>query len=192
MRYRSLTMFVAAALSISDAWAHPGHFASATFAFGFQHPWVGLDHALAAVAVGLWASAQQTGRRWTAPVLFVASMVAGALTGHALGAPSFVDAGIAGSLVLLGALLLAERRLASWVSLTGIALFAIMHGLAHGAEAPSTGSWPEYLAGLAAGTMLLHCVGLGSGHVVRRHAPRLWPVLAIACSVAGAWLLATS
>ena len=117
-------------------------------------------------------------------------MVLGALAGHAFGAPSYVDAGIAGSLVLLGVLLLAERRLSPTSSLVAIGMFAILHGLAHGAEAPSAGSWPEYLAGLAAGTLLLHGVGLLGGQVVRRHAPRLWPALALACSVAGVWLLA--
>jgi urease accessory protein len=91
----------------------------------------------------------------------------------------------------MGALLLAERRLRPTASLAAIALFAILHGFAHGAEAPAAGSWPEYLAGLAAGTMLLHIVGLFGGQLVRRHAPPLWPALAIACSAAGAWLLAT-
>jgi urease accessory protein len=68
----------------------------------------------------------------------------------------------------------------------------MMHGLAHGAEAPSSGSWPAYLAGLAAGTALLHGTGLASGYFVRRYMPRLWPVLAIALSITGAWLLSTT
>jgi urease accessory protein len=185
-------MLAVAALAVSDAWAHAGHFPVATFAFGFEHPWVGLDHALAAIAVGLWASAQQSGDRWRAPVAFVASMAVGALAGRALGAPPFVDSGIAGSVVLLGALLWTGQRLAPALSLAGIALFAILHGLAHGAEAPAAGSWPGYLAGLALGTMLLHGVGIAGGLVARRYAPQLWPVLAIACSAAGVWLLATS
>jgi len=192
MRLRSLLVFAVAALAVSDAGAHAGHFLVATFAFGFVHPWVGLDHALAAIAVGLWASAQRDGRRWHAPATFVASMVVGALTGHAFGAPPFIDTGIAGSLILLGAVLLGERRLPPALGLSAIASFAVLHGLAHGGDAPVTGSWPAYLAGLAIGTALLHGVGLASGDVVRRHAPRLWPALAIGCSVAGAWLLATS
>jgi len=191
MSLRSILAFALAAVVVPDAWAHAGHFAVATFGFGFEHPWVGLDHALAAIAVGLWASAQEAGNRWRAPAAFVASMVVGALAGHTFGAPPFVDAGIAGSLILLGALLLAERRLPPAFGLAGVAFFAIMHGLAHGAEAPSSGSWPEYLAGLAAGTALLHVTGLAAGYFVRRRVPRLWPALAIAFSIAGAWLLAT-
>src|SRR5215470_2383120 len=124
MNQRSILALALAALAVPDAWAHPGHFAAATFAFGFQHPWVGLDHALAAIAVGLWASAQQAAHRWRAPAAFIASMVIGALAGHTFGAPLLVDTGIAGSLILLGALLLTERRLPPALSLAGIAFFA--------------------------------------------------------------------
>ena len=191
MRQSSLPIFVVAMLVASNAWAHPGHFASATLASGFAHPWLGLDHSLAAAAVGLWASAQQTGSRWRAPALFVTSMIVGALSGQAFGAPPIAEVGIAGSLVLLGALLLAGARLAPTLSLAAIAVFGMVHGLVHGAEAPA-GAWPAYLAGLATGTMLLHGVGIAGGHVIRRQVPRLWPALAIACSVVGAWLLATT
>jgi urease accessory protein len=189
---RRLLILLAAMLVAANAWAHAGHFTEATFAFGFIHPWIGLDHALAAVAVGLWASAQRIGSRWKGPAVFVGSMIAGALSAHSLGAPSYVDAGIAGSLILLGGLLLAERQLPAAPGLAGIAVFAVLHGLAHGAEAPESGSWPLYLAGLAVGTLLLHLVGLLGGRLVRVHVPRLWPALAIALSIVGAWLLATS
>jgi len=192
MRERSLSIFLVGALVASDAWAHAGHFAVATFGHGFEHPWIGLDHALAALAVGAWASAQQPGGRWRAPTVFVVSMVVGALTGHAIGAPVSVDAGIAGSLVLLGAMLLGVRRWALAPSLAAIAVFAALHGLAHGVEAPAVGSWPAYLAGLATGTTVLHGAGLAGGRLVRRHALRLWPAPAIACSLAGAWLLMTN
>src|SRR5436190_582820 len=104
MRQSSLPIFVVAMLVASNAWAHPGHFASATFASGFAHPWLGLDHSLAAAA----------------------------------------------------------------------------------------GAWRGFLAGLATGTRLLPGVGIAGGHVIRRHVPRLWPAFAIACSVVGAWLLATT
>jgi urease accessory protein len=43
----------------SAAFAHPGH--GGGFPAGMAHPFTGLDHMLAMVAVGLWAS--QLGRR---------------------------------------------------------------------------------------------------------------------------------
>src|ERR1019366_5193570 len=48
------------------------------FGSGFAHPWHGLDHILAMVAVGLWA-AQLGGRaRWLVPASFVGVMAFGA------------------------------------------------------------------------------------------------------------------
>jgi urease accessory protein len=190
MRYLSKPLFFVAVLVTSDAWAHAGHFPIATFASGLEHPWVGLDHALAAIAVGFWASAQGTGRRWRGPVVFVASMIVGALLGHSLGELPFVDLGIAGSLVLLGGLLLARERVSSAAALGAITGFAVLHGLAHGGEAPATGSWPSYLAGLATATMALHLLGLAIGRPIQRRVPHLWPLAGIAVAAVGAWMLA--
>jgi urease accessory protein len=190
MRNAFVPIFLAAAIAASDAWAHPGHFPVATFALGLEHPWLGVDHALAAIAVGLWASAHHAGRRWPGPVLFVASMLVGAFAGHAFGAPAFVDLGIAGSVVLLGALLLGRDRVSDACALSAIAGFAILHGLAHGGEAPAAGSWPAYATGLATGTMLLHLLGIGLGMLIRERAARLWPLAAIAVIAAGAWMFA--
>jgi urease accessory protein len=190
MRFRSLVLLALCSIVASDAAAHPGHFPAATFAFGFEHPWLGLDHMLAATGVGLWASAQRAGNRWWGPLAFVSSMVIGALAGHAYGAPGLIDAGIAGALILLGAMLFAAQRIPLSAGLGAIAAFALLHGLAHGSEAPGAGSWPAYLAGLVAGTSILHAVGVGAGRLVRRSVPRLWPALAIAFALAGGWLLA--
>ena len=189
MRYLSMSVFFAAVLTTPDAWAHAGHFPVATFAYGFEHPWVGPDHALAAIAVGLWASTQGVGRRWLGPVVFVASMVVGALAGYALGELAFVDLGIAGSLVLLGTLLLARERVSNAAALGAIAGFAVLHGLAHGSEAPTAGWWPGYLAGLATATMLLHLLGLEIGMLIRQRVPGLWPIAGVAVAAAGAWML---
>jgi urease accessory protein len=190
MRRHSFVLLVVCLAAASEAAAHPGHFATATFAFGFEHPWLGLDHMLAAVGVGLWASAQGAGHRWWGPLTFVSSMVVGALIGHSFGAPEMIDTGIAGALVLLGVMLLFADRVPLPAGLGMIAAFAVLHGLAHGSEAPSVGSWPAYLTGLVAGTFVLHVVGVGGGSLVRRSVPRLWPALAVAFALAGGWLLA--
>jgi urease accessory protein len=52
-----------------------------SFAEGLAHPFSGLDHILAMVAVGLWAS--QIGGRalWLLPLTFPAVMAAGAALG---------------------------------------------------------------------------------------------------------------
>ncbi len=67
-------------LVLSDAaQAHPGHGSGGGFGAGFLHPVSGIDHILAMVAVGLWAS--QVGGRavWMLPTTFVTLMVGGGL-----------------------------------------------------------------------------------------------------------------
>lgn len=192
MNLRAALAFVTALAASSDAFAHPGHFPVATIAAGLAHPWLGIDHALTALAVGLWACTQPTGRRWRAPAAFVTAMIVGAFVGRGLGAPIWIDIGIAGALVLLGLLLLAGTRLRPAAALSGIAAFAILHGLAHGAEAPPHGHFVHYVAGLAASTLLLHAVGIAIGTGVRRVALGAWPLVALACSAAGVCLLATA
>jgi urease accessory protein len=179
-----------ALLLASPTHAHPGHAVEMTAIAGLLHPWLGLDHALAAVAVGIWASAQSGGRRWLAPLTFVSAMALGAWVGHAMGKPGFTDAGIAGSVAFLGCLILAVEGTPESLALLGIAIFAVAHGLAHGGEAPSAGSWPLYLSSLATGTMLLHAAGLAVGTLMRGRAPRLWPVAGLAFAVTGTWMLA--
>ena len=71
---------------------------------GFAHPFLGVDHVLAMVAVGLWAA--QTGGRamWAVPLTFMTTLAAGAwlgITGIPLPA---VEAGIAASVLALGLL----------------------------------------------------------------------------------------
>src|SRR4051794_14302732 len=71
------------------ALAHPGLPATHAhgFADGFVHPFTGLDHLAAMVAVGAW-SACGTRRAWVAPLAFLACLLAGALaTAHGVAVP---------------------------------------------------------------------------------------------------------
>src|ERR1700680_2918047 len=65
----------------SAAYAHVGDHSHLTFVEGLAHPFTGLDHMLAMVAVGLWAS--QLGRPaiWLLPVTFPVVMAIGAACG---------------------------------------------------------------------------------------------------------------
>src|SRR3979409_1770708 len=93
----SLVALVAAAATFStQAFAHPGH-PHLDFVGGFAHPLTGLDHMLAMVAVGLWAS-QLGGRAlWLLPLTFPVLMAAGAVLGVSGIALPWVEIGIAGS-----------------------------------------------------------------------------------------------
>src|ERR1700753_4244867 len=55
---------------------HPGHEALGAWA-GFAHPFTGLDHMLAMLAVGLWAAMQGGSARLAWPGAFLVAMATG-------------------------------------------------------------------------------------------------------------------
>src|SRR5258708_37906929 len=94
---------VATAIFSTAAFAHPGH-ADIGFAGGFAHPLTGLDHLLAMVAVGLWASPLGGRALGLLPVTFPVGMAVGAAVGFGGVELPWVEIGIAGSVLVLGAM----------------------------------------------------------------------------------------
>jgi urease accessory protein len=158
---RRMKLFSAAAVLL--AWsgvasAHVGH-EGATFGNGLAHPFGGLDHLLAMVAVGLLGA--KCGLRWRylLPIGFVAGLGLGGLLGaFHVGLPA-VELSISLSVLLFGGLLAVSTRVSPWV-LAGIVLVAgIPHGHAHLTEA-GAGSIVGYGVGMVLGSALLHAGGL--------------------------------
>lgn len=133
------------------ALAHPGHAGTgAQFVAGLVHPLTGLDHVLMIVAVSLWAAQlQPAGRVITAACLglFVAI---GALAPVAPPAGAGLETAIALTVIGAGILLAASRRWPLWATAGFAALFALIHGFAHGAEGPAASL--AYVPGLVAAT----------------------------------------
>ena len=101
------------------AWAHVESGQAAGFVTGLQHPWSGLDHVLAMIAVGLWGAQLGSPALWMLPIAFPMMMAAGAMLGL-LGIPvPGVEIGIALSALLLGIMILAGRAVAGWNWRTG-------------------------------------------------------------------------
>jgi urease accessory protein len=175
----------------APALAHTGVGAhSHGFAAGFLHPLMGLDHLLAMLGVGVWAA--QLGKRatWLVPAAFVAVMIAGA--GLALaGAPlPMVEFGIAGSVLMIGALIAFGTRMPVGLAMGLVGLFALFHGHAHGSELPGFAHPAVYGAGFAAATALLHVAGVGITLAVRQHTAKLpFRVAGAAMAVVGGGLL---
>jgi urease accessory protein len=195
MRYTRVITLSAAALAAgtAPALAHvgvPGHVHSGLLA-GLTHPLSGLDHFLAMMAVGIWSAITfRTDSRkvWIAPAAFVATMLAGAFAGYA-GAPlPLVEAGIALSVVILGLMIMTRLELPVAAGAAIVAMFALYHGHAHGAEA--TGAIAAYMAGFALSTAGLHVTGIGLGNVIVRLRFAA-PVLGGLIAAAGAYLLAS-
>lgn len=168
-RAASLAALVAVAVTgfAPAAFAHVGDHSHMSFMEGLMHPLGGLDHILAMVAVGLWAS--QIGGRalWLLPLTFPAVMVAGGALGMSGVALPWVEAGIAASVMVLGAAV-AFARPSLAVSLPVIGAFALLHGYAHGVELPADASALHYAAGFVAATLMLHLIGIGLGLAAAR------------------------
>jgi urease accessory protein len=156
------------ALVSTTAFAHPGGHSHLGFASGFAHPFTGVDHLLAMVAVGLWAS-QLGGRAlWLLPLTFPVVMAAGAALGFGGVALPWVEIGITASVLVLGAAIALTYRPSLAVSLPLISLFALLHGYAHGVELPAQTSALGYGAGFVAATLALHLAGLAIGLAANR------------------------
>jgi urease accessory protein len=160
---------VSLALAATLAHAHPGH-GTATFLQGVVHP-LGLDHLLAAVAVGLWsARALPAGRTWQGPAVFLSCLAAGALAARAGFGLAWVEQGIAISVALFGAMLVLAARGTVRDGGRGLWLVAgaaMLHGLAHGAEAAGP-AFASYAIGFLASTAALHAAGVSIGFVLQR------------------------
>ena len=148
------------------ALAHTGGHAASGLVDGFAHPFAGLDHMLAMVAVGLFAAVLGGRALWAVPASFVSMMLVGGIMGFTGIEIPAVEAGIALSVVIFGAVLAAGVRCVISVAVMLAGMFAIFHGRAHGAEMPMEAAAGLYCLGFASATILLHGAGLAVGTVL--------------------------
>ena len=161
-------------LSLSGtALAHTGHGDTSGFAHGFVHPLGGVDHVLAMVAIGLYATFLGGRALWLVPATFVVVMaLAGAFTRGGLYRPPYAEAGIALSVIVLGLAVALRVSLPILAAIMLAGVFAIFHGHAHGAEMPPDVSGLAYAAGFMLATALLHCAGIAVGLLAGKLAAR--------------------
>jgi urease accessory protein len=162
-----LVLALALATALSVAHAHAQVAEASGFLTGFLHPLTGPDHVIAMVAVGLWGAQLGAPAIWMLPVTFPMVMAFGGFLGL-IGVPlPYVEIGIALSGVLLGAAVMTESRPPLVLAAVLVALFAICHGHAHGAELPPGTSGLTYSIGFVVATGLLHACGIGIGTIHR-------------------------
>lgn len=181
---------LAALAAPSSAWAHIKAGEAGGFVTGFNHPISGWDHVLAMVAVGLWGAQLGAPAIWLLPVTFPMVMALGAMMGL-LGYPlPGVELGIALSALVLGVMVLAEKRPPLWVAAVIVGIFAIFHGHAHGTELPAGQSGLLFSMGFVMATGCLHGVGIGIGLIHRWTAGRvILRVAGATVAVAGIYFL---
>jgi len=160
---RFLSVFTATLLIATAAEAHTGAGAASGLSHGFFHPIGGLDHILAMAGVGLLGFVIGGRALWLVPAAFVAMMAVGGALGVAgIGLP-FVEAGIALSVVVIGAALAFGGSVPLALAMALAGGFAVFHGHAHGTEMPLAESGLTYGLGFMAATALLHGLGIGAG-----------------------------
>lgn len=169
----------ALALCAAPALAHVEAGQATGFATGFAHPFSGLDHILAMVAVGLWGAQLGAPAIWILPITFPLVMAFGGFLGLIGVALPGVEVGIAASAVLLGAAVMSERRVSLYAAAALVAFFAIFHGHAHGTELPPGQSGLLYSLGFVVATGCLHAIGIAAGAAHR------WPTGKLMLRIAG-------
>lgn len=160
------------------------------FQAGVLHPITGFDHLLAMVAVGIWGATLGAPLLWMLPLVFPLLMVAGGILGIAGVPVPFVEAGIALSVLLLGAAILAQWRAPTLVAVVLVAFFGVLHGHAHGTELPAAASPAAYSAGFVLSTGLLHLAGVGIGVLKQwRRGTLVLRAVGAAMAATGTWFL---
>jgi urease accessory protein len=153
---------------VAPADAHLLNATGAGWSQGFAHPFSGLDHILAMVAVGIWAAQNGRPALWLLPVAFPLAMMAGGLLALAGVPVPGVETGIAASVAVLGLMIALAARPPLPVAVALVGLFALFHGHAHGTELPEAASPVLYGLGFVLATAILHLIGLAIGYVIRQ------------------------
>lgn len=178
MTWKSIIRAAALALTLfpTAVFAHTGVSTTSGFMNGLGHPIFGLDHVLAMTMVGVFAC-QLGGRAlWLLPTTFVLVMAVGGALGVAGTEAPFVEAGIALSVIVLGAIVALDVKASTAVAMGVGGLFAIFHGYAHGAEMPQGVGGFTYTAGFMIATANLHIVGMSLGFLIGKFGEQLGSV----------------
>lgn len=193
LKLNSFRLGAGAALTLAAgaAQAHTGH-GVASFAEALAHPFLGLDHLLAMVAVGAWSVAALPARqRLAGPAVFLLMLLAGlALAWSGVALPG-VEAGVALSVALFGAMLLAGRRLGAAPGLAIVGLAALLHGSAHGSELAAGPAMLATVSGIVIASAALHGLGLAAGVRLQALGASANRLAAVLLGSSGLLLLAT-
>lgn len=171
MYQRQAAQFTVAALAVfaaAAAHAHTGGGEAAGFVRGLSHPFAGVDHLIAMVAVGAWAARRGGRALWLLPIAFIGMMAIGAyLAASGISLP-LAQSAVLISLLVFGVAVVAAVRIRLWLSVAIAGTFALFHGHVHGSEMPAQVAALTYGAGFILATALLHAAGVTLVAVTRR------------------------
>ncbi len=174
----------------SIAAAHPiSDITDGGYLAGMLHPFAGIDHLLAMVAIGLWAATLGGSAVWRVPGAFVTMLIAGAVIGMSGVHLVEVEPVIALSVLLLGLAITFTLRVSTSVGVFVAGMFSFFHGYSHGLELSEMTSGYMYLVGIGLSSIALHIIGIGLGITLKRS---IWLLRSSGVVIAGAgmWLVA--
>jgi urease accessory protein len=137
---------------------------------GLGHPFIGIDHLLAMLAVGMWAYQLGGSAVWKVPLVFVLTLLVGASVGLAGLSLPFIEPVIVASVMVFGLLIAMKSRITPVLASMLVALFALFHGYAHGIEMPLAALPLAYVAGFSLATIGIHVLGVMLAYVIHRTA----------------------
>lgn len=183
----SISATSVAMMASAPAMAHTGSETASGLIAGFAHPFTGLDHLLAMLAVGIWA-AQHKGRlQLSIPLTFMALLLTGFITAVNGFTMPLMEGTIATSLLVLGLIICSSVRLPMQINLALTAVFALAHGQAHGIEVVGA-SAILFATGFIAGSMLLQL----SGGLAAQRLPLILKTFGTITALIGTSLLLTA
>ncbi|WP_148255115.1 HupE/UreJ family protein [Aidingimonas lacisalsi] len=183
----ALSLFIPLLALSGLALAHPGHNGAGHggFAAGVSHPFLGLDHLLAMLTIGLWSVRQGvTFRRWSPAAVLGGMWVGAGLAWGGMALPG-VETGIALSVLLAGVLLATLVRLPTAVGGTLVVAFMLFHGHAHGSELPHGASLLTYLVGFSLATLAITYGGKALGAFLMSRGNRWMRAVGVAIAAVG-------
>jgi urease accessory protein len=188
MLKRSLITLAITLAATLPAFAHLDPAEHGSFAAGFSHPFFGLDHILAMVAVGLWAATQGGRALWIVPSAFVGTMALG-FAAAIFGMPlPFVEPVILASVIFIGIAVALALPVPTTAVAALVGFFAFFHGHAHGGELGAAGAF-EFAIGFVVATAVLHAVGIAIGLTLGRLGSKTFARIAGGLTaLGGVWL----
>ena len=160
--------------------AHPGHYhpdegdefaATSTLVAGLEHPVTGLDHLLAALAVGWVCAALGQSRGTPAATTFLVALIAGSVAGRAGFVVPGLEAALGITVIALGLFIFSGRAAgATWLVPVLMAI-GFIHGSAHGSEGPGGAAGLWFGAGFLVSTAAILAAGAGLRILADRSRP---------------------
>lgn len=160
--------------------AHPGHhhpgeddeFAtSSSLLAGVEHPATGLDHLLAALAVGWVCAALGKARGISAAATFLVALIAGGVAGRAGIIVPGLEAALGITVIGLGMFIFSGFAARTAWLVPALVAIAFVHGSAHGSEGPGGSAALIFGVGFVLSTAGILAAGAGLRLLAERSRP---------------------